>query len=55
MGVLVQGSLGAFCKGLPWSEYLACICLDNLGGLLEKRTVEHMELQFTFPLFTERI
>jgi hypothetical protein len=51
MGFLVQGSLGAFCKRLPWSGYLACICLAILGGLLGKRTVEYMELQFTFPPF----
>jgi hypothetical protein len=44
MGFLVQGSLGAFCKGLPWSGYLVCICLAILGELLGKRTVEHMEL-----------
>jgi hypothetical protein len=42
VGFLVQGSLGAFYKGLPWSGYLACICLDILGDLLGKRTVEYM-------------
>jgi hypothetical protein len=51
MGFLVQGNLGAFCKGLPWSGYLTCICLATLGGLLEKRTVECMEPQSTFPPF----
>jgi hypothetical protein len=34
MGFFVQGSLGAFCKGLPWSGYLACIGSAILGGLL---------------------
>jgi hypothetical protein len=46
-----MGSLGAFCKGLPWSRYLACICLAIMGGLLEKRTIESMELWSTFPPF----
>jgi hypothetical protein len=51
MGFLVQGSLGACCKGLPWPGYLACICLAILGGLLGKRTTKHMELRSTFPPF----
>jgi hypothetical protein len=52
MGSLVpQGSLGAFCKGSPWSGYLACLCSASLGGLLGKGTTEHMELWSTFPLF----
>jgi hypothetical protein len=51
IGFFVQGSLVAFCKGTPWSGYLACICSAILGGLLGKRTVEYMELQFTFPPF----
>jgi hypothetical protein len=51
MGFLVQGSLGAFCKGLPWSGYQACICLAILGGLLGKRTIEHVELWSTFPFY----
>jgi hypothetical protein len=51
MVFLVQGSLGAFCKGLSWCGYLACICLAILGGLLGKRTVEHMELRSTFSPF----
>jgi hypothetical protein len=51
MGFLVQGSLGAFCKGLSWSGYLGCICSAILGGLLGKRIVEHMKLWSTFPPF----
>jgi hypothetical protein len=51
MGFLVQESLGAFCKGLPWSGYLACICSAILGGPIGKRTVKHMELWSTFPPF----
>jgi hypothetical protein len=51
MDALVQGSLGAFCKESTWSGYLACICSTILGGLLGKRTIEHMELWSTFPPF----
>jgi hypothetical protein len=51
MDFLVQGSLGAFCKRLPWSGYLPCICSAILDGLLGKRTVEHVELWSTFPPF----
>jgi hypothetical protein len=49
--LLPQGSLGAFCKGSPWSGYLACMCSAVLDGLLGERKVEHMGLQFTLPLF----
>jgi hypothetical protein len=49
MDFLVQGSLGAFCKGLPGSGCLAYICLAILGDFLGKRTLEYMELWSTFP------
>jgi hypothetical protein len=46
-----KGIGGAFCKASPWSECLVCICSAILGSLLGKTTVEHMELQSTFPPF----
>jgi hypothetical protein len=52
MSSLVEGSLGAFCKGSALSWYVACIFSAILGGLLGKRTGEHMELQSTFPPFS---
>jgi hypothetical protein len=51
MGFLIKGSLGFLYKGLPWSEYLVCICSAILCGLLGKRTIEHTELWSTFPQF----
>jgi hypothetical protein len=39
MGSLVpQKSLGFFCKGLPWSGYLPCVCSAILDGLRKKNS-----------------
>jgi hypothetical protein len=51
MGSGFTREFGAFCKGSPWSVYLACFCSAILGDLLGKRKVAYMGLQSTFPFY----